>query len=416
MKRLFVAAMLVLAGCGTGPAADQNGHDYRLFVETLGGGRVSIVTTSAAASISLPGGFLTADGAQLLSPGGQVFGGPAGEAGKTVVNVFDARSGALARTLDVAGAWSWNGGGTSPDGRWIVLVGSAGFVVVDTTSGRQYPVSLKGHFSFDAISNDGQHLYLIEPLVGSAYQVRLVNVFSNTLQPDAVAVKGEVVAGAMSGYKITAVADPGGHMLYSLYGRNDGRPPFIHALDLENQFAYCIDIPAIASQRTNYLSANTSGWALSLDPGGHMLYASSSLGQVAAIDTNQFSVVRNAGLTAPAASSWLPSPLVDAAAKEFEGPPAASAVAPGGRWLYVAWESGFLAVDTATLHPAALRDRGEHLTSLAVSPDGHHLFAVGGADPVPNQVSDLEPQTGSRLATIGGITEPWRILRLEPSV
>jgi hypothetical protein len=416
MKRLLVAAMLVLAGCGTGPAADQNGHDYRLFVETLGGGRVSIVTTSAAASISLPGGFLTADGAQLLSPGGQLFGGPAGAAGKTVVNVFDARSGALARTLDVAGAWSWNGGGTSPDGRWIVLVGSAGFVVVDTTSGRQYPVSLKGHFSFDAISNDGQQLYLIEPLAGSAYQVRLVHVFSNTLQPDAVAVKGEVEAGAMSGYKIAAVADPGGNMLYSLYGRNDGRPPFIHALDLEHQFAYCIDIPAIASQRTNYVNANASGWALSLDAGGHMLYASSSLGQVTAIDTNQFSVVRNAGLTAPAASSWLPSPLVDAAAKEFEGPPAASAVAPGGRWLYVAWESGFLAVDTATLHPAALRDRGEHLTSLAVSSDGRHLFAVGGANSVPNQVTELDPQTGSRLATIGGITEPWRILRLEPSV
>ena len=220
----------------------------------------------------------------------------------------------------------------------------------------------------------------------------------------------------MNGYKITAVADPDGHMLYSLYGRNDGRPPFVHALDLENAIAYCIDIPAIASQRTNYFSADTSGWALSLDPGGHMLYASSSLGQVAAIDTNQFSVVRNAGLTAPAATSWLPSLLVDAAAKGFEGPPAASAVDPSGRWLYVAWESGFLAVDTATLRPAALRDSGDHLSSLAVSPDGRHLFAVGGADLVPNQVSDLDPQTGSRLATIGGLTEPWRILRLEPAV
>jgi len=218
--------------------------------------------------------------------------------------------------------------------------------------------------------------------------VRLVHVFSNTLQPDAVAVKGEVEAGAMSGYKIAAVADPGGNMLYSLYGRNDGRPPFIHALDLEHQFAYCIDIPAIASQRTNYVNANASGWALSLDAGGHMLYASSSLGQVTAIDTNQFSVVRNAGLTAPAASSWLPSPLVDAAAKEFEGPPAASAVAPGGRWLYVAWESGFLAVDTATLHPAALRDRGEHLTSLAVS--------SRWTSPVRRRWRQFGPQSGNR--------------------
>jgi hypothetical protein len=34
---------------------------------------------------------------------------------------------------------------------------------------------------------------------------------------------------------------------------------------------------------------------------------------------------------------------------------------------------------------------------------------------VPDLVVDLDPQTGSRQATIGGLTYPWRILRLEPA-
>jgi hypothetical protein len=414
MKKLLVAAMLVLAGCGTGPATGQGTHGYRLFVEKMGGAEVSIVTTTAPGPLSLPGGYLAADGGQLFSPGGQVI---SASGATTVINAYDPRSGALARKLDVAGAWSWGGAGTSPDGRWVVLTGPTGFVAVDTTSGKQYPVTVARNFSFDAISNDGQHLYLIETLAGSAYQVRLVNVSSNTLQINPVFVKSPEVE-AMNGYKITAVADPDGQMLYSLYGRNDGRPPFVHALDLVNAVAFCIDLPSIATQRSNYLDAGASGWSLSLDASRKRLYASSSRGQVVSIDTKNYVVVQSAGLTAPAATSLLPSVLVDAAAKEFEGTPAASAVDPSGRWLYVAWESGYLPVDTTTLRPTALRDRGDHLSSLAMSPDGRHLFAVSssGANLYQTVVTDLEPQTGTRQATIGGINAPWRILRLEASV
>jgi hypothetical protein len=414
MKRLLVAAMLVLAGCGTGPAAGQGAHGYRLVVEKLGGTQVSIVTTSSATPITLPGGFLTADGSQLFSTGGQVFGGPAGPGGNTVINAYDARSGALARKLDVTGAWSWDGAGTSPDGRWLVLTGPSGFVVVDTTSGKQYPVGVDSNFSFDAISNDGRRLYLIQTLGGGSYHVRLVNVFANTLQIDPVLVKSPETE-AMNGYKLTAVADPEGRMLYSLYGRNDGRPPFVHALNLENSVAFCIDLPAIAMTNNYYLDAQASGWALSLDANHHTLYASSSRGQVVAIDTKNYTVARSAALTAPAATSLLPSFLVDAAAKGFEGAPAASAIDPSGRWLYVAWESGFLPIDTATLRPAALRYRSDRLSSLAMSPDGRHLFGIGGANLVPNLVFDLDPKTGNRQAAIGGLTYPWRILRLEPA-
>jgi hypothetical protein len=227
-------------------------------------------------------------------------------------------------------------------------------------------------------------------------------------------IKGPEVE-AMNGYKITAVADPDGHMLYSLYGRNDGRPPFVHALDLDNAVAYCIDLPALPTKSNYYLDAAASGWALSLDANRHQLYASSVRGQLVAIDTRGNAVSRSAGLAPPPATSLLPSLFVNAAAKEFDGLPSASAVDPSGRWLYVAWESGYLAVDTATLRPAALRDSGHRLSSLAVSPDGRHLFSISGQYAIPNQVADLDPQTGNQRATISGLTYPWRILRLEPA-
>jgi len=219
----------------------------------------------------------------------------------------------------------------------------------------------------------------------------------------------------MNGYRITAVADPDGRMLYSLYGRNDGRPPFVHALDLQNAVAYCIDLPAVGMTGTRYLDAAAGGWALSLDAVRHTLYASSSRGQVVAIDTNDHAVARSAALAAPAATGLLPSFLVDAAAKEFDDSPAAATVDPDGRRLYVAWESGYLIVDTATLRPAALRDRGDQLRSLAISADGRHLFAVRGANPLRSLVVDLNPRTGNRQGAIGGLTDPWRILRLEPA-
>ena len=409
MKRLLVAAMLVLAGCGTGTSTDTQTHNYRLFIEKMGSG-MSVVTTTAGDQVSLPGGFLTADGSQLFSSGGQVFGGPSGSVGVTILNVYDTRSGAVARQLRLTDAWNWDGGGTSPDGRTVVLTGSHGFLVVDTTLGKDYRVNLSGNFAFDSISNDGQQLYLIESLAGSAYQVRLYDMFAKALRPGAVVIKGPGIE-SMNGYRITAVADPQGHMLYSLYGRHDGSPPFVHALDLQNAITYCIDLPPISAMSGSYLEADAAGWALSLDSSRHMLYVSSPRGQVVEIDTNQNSVVRSAALVAPAATGFLPSFIIDASAKAFDGTPAASAVDPSGRWLYVAWSTGFLPVDTATLRPASLRDSGEQLSSLAMSPDGRHLFGVS----FPNVLADLDPQTGRRVATIGGLKSLLRIVRLEPT-
>ena len=414
MRKLLVAAMLVLAGCGTGPAAGQSAHAYRLYVEGLDGG-VLVVTTSQAAKVNLPSGFLTPDGSLLYSSGGQVFGGAAGPGGMTIVNTFDGRTGNLARKVEAPGTWTLEGGGTSPDGHWLVLTGSppakpGSFLVLDTGPfGRQYKVNLGGQFNFDAISNDGSKLYLIQNLAGSAYHVRLFNVFASTLQVDPVAIKSNTVE-AMNGYKITSVADPSGHMLYSLYGRNDGQPPFVHALDLEAGIAYCIDLPAIPAMTLAYLIADSSGWALSLDSTHHALYASASAGQVVAIDTNGNNVTRSAAVSPPPATGWLPSFLVDAQAKAFDSAPAASAVDPSGRWLYVAWGSGYLAIDTLNLRVVAHQDRADVFSSLATSPDGRHLFGVVRW----GTVTDFDPQTGTRQATLTGVGQAWRILRLEP--
>ena len=365
--------------------------------------------------MALPEGFLAGDGRLLYTSGALHIYSAAAKTGTTTVNAYDAHTGALTRKIEVPGDWNSNAGGTSPDGRWLVFSGihnssATSFAVLDSSlNSRPRTVDLPGSFDFDAISNDGKRLFLIENLADGSYRVRLVDAPSGTLQIDPVFVKGPEVE-AMNGVKITSVADVQGGWLYSLYGRNNGKPPFVHALDLNHAVAYCIDLPAVAGI-TSYLDSESAGWSLSLDAGRHRLYAASARGQVAVIDTAGFGVLRSARVAAPAATGFLPRLVTDAAAKAYDQSlPGASAVDAGGGTLYVAREQGFLAVDTGTLASSALRDEADVLSSLVLSPDGLHLFAVSRTR---SMVIDLDPRTGRQQATLMGGEQLWRIARLE---
>jgi DNA-binding beta-propeller fold protein YncE len=426
VKRLLVVAMLVLAGCGTGPAAGQGAHGptanlpagqgYRLFVEHGYSPSLQVVTTIRATPVALPDGFLAGDGRLLYTSGALHVYSAAAKTGTTTVNAYDSHTGVLTRKIEVPGDWKSTAGGTSPDGRRLVFSGihlasGTTFAVLDSSL-NSVPriVDLPGSFDFDAISNDGKRLFLIENLADGSYRVRLVDVPSGTLQIDPVFVKGPEVE-AMNGVKITSVADVQGGWLYSLYGRNNGRPPFVHALDLNHAVAYCIDLPAVAGI-TSYLDSESAGWSLSLDANRQRLYAASARGQVAVIDTAGFGVLRSGLVTAPAAAGFLPRLITDAAAKAYDQSlPGGSAVDAGGGTLYVAREHGFLAVDTGTLASSALRDDADVLSSLALSPDGLHLFAVSRTR---SMVIDLDPRTGSQQAMVLAGEGLWRIAHLEP--
>src|SRR5207247_8651676 len=93
----------------------------------------------------------------------------------------DAKTGRPMSQLTVPGAYAFaNEGiaapaGLSPNGRWLVLVGASGaessFAVVDTSLVRLAAFAkVPGPFTYDAISDDGTSLYLIERITPQAAQ------------------------------------------------------------------------------------------------------------------------------------------------------------------------------------------------------------------------------------------------------
>src|SRR4029077_12175411 len=112
--------------------------------------------------------------------------------GTTLVDTNPA-SGLSNTTLQLAGTYQLPAatsgglpGGISPNGYWLVAQAYDGaatrFVIVSTAEMRiAHTATLTGRFNFDAISDDGTRLYLIQYLNGREYYVRLFNVLTGTL-------------------------------------------------------------------------------------------------------------------------------------------------------------------------------------------------------------------------------------------
>jgi len=105
--------------------------------------------------------------------------------------------------------------------------------------------TLRGDFSFDALSPDGQTLYLIQH-VGDEndvfkYIVRAYDLRAGRLLPQAIADKRQQ-GWIMRGLPMKRLASADGRWVYTLY-RQDGGYPFVHALDAANRRAVCVGIP-----------------------------------------------------------------------------------------------------------------------------------------------------------------------------
>ena len=111
-------------------------------------------------------------------------------------------------------------------------------------------ITLKGDFGFDALSPDGETLYLIEytdPRDPGAYQVRSYDVASGQLDPDPI-LDSEEEPGEMRGFPQTRLTSPDGRWEYTLY--DGGEHPFIHALDVVDGVTLCIDLDMIHARQT----------------------------------------------------------------------------------------------------------------------------------------------------------------------
>ena len=309
-------------------------------------------------------------------------------------------------------------GGLSPDGRWLVLQTSpyrrdgkwqSRFIVLDTAF-KQTPrtVNLSGNYLFDAISNDGNGLFLIEnipPEDPTQYKVRLYDLTKGGMDPQVVADKTDTEI--MSGLRRTAIPSRDGEWLFSLYVR-DSSGPFIHALNLKQRFAVCIDLPEQGKEDFEKQLL----WSLAMGPDGKTLYAANgALGLVAEVSVDEFKVMRTATIPTPSTSvisrlsALLDAPVAEAKRILIGG----AALSSNGATLFVLADKGLLAINTKDLTL-----RGRYLTdttldSVAVSPDGERLYVVSVER---NQIMQISATNGAMLGEVSGVKKPWGVLHV----
>jgi hypothetical protein len=186
-------------------------------------------------------------------------------------------------------AYDSSAGGLSADGRTLVLIQPrtsfprrrTTFAVLGARGLRARRVfTLRGDFSFDAVSPRGRTMFLInytspDP---TRYAVRAYDLRSRRLLPAPITDPAER-SDKMRGSPITRLESADGRWAYTLYD-GSGAAPFVHALDTVTSRAHCIDL--------DLLLGRADLWRLRLQPDRGGLAVVSATGPVARIDLATF--------------------------------------------------------------------------------------------------------------------------------
>ena len=406
MRRgIALAAMaLLLASC----AAQVSGPPESAATDQL------VLRTSSALQVwDAKGDLVRSLGRAVASPDGSVYYTLDG-ASPSTLGWVDAKTGRTITQLQLEGSYSFANErelgptGLSPNGRWLVLVGESAasrFALIDTALLKLAAiVEVPGAFGYDAISDDGSSLYLIERIAPDtarqlgasaaySYRVRVYDVpsakLSETLVVD-VKLAGQItgdnnaqtrVDGIMNGIYQSSVPSADGRWNFSFY-YNPNRGPFIHVLHLDSRTAFCIlDLPSVAGGYEKRL-----GWSLALSPSGQTLYAvNGALGLVSSIDATTLKVMTTATIAGlPSASATVPTYSSSAR------------VAQDARKLWFAAARGVALVDTRDFALRGLFLPDRVVTSISLSPDGHRLYALSDE----GTVWMIDATTGRQLAQI----------------
>src|SRR5438874_5343309 len=373
----FVCVALVIAACGANPGGPKAGSGAKLYEAVVANNarQIQVIDSKThAIERRLPLGAPSSDWKHLYSI-----------IGASLVDT-DPKSGDTIDTLLLPGSYQMPlatntglPGGLSQDGHWLVVQAFDGtttrMLIIDTTSFKIADhIGLAGRFNFDAVSDDGQRLYLIQYLNGKEYYVRLYDVPGNSLDANIVVDKSDGNQ-AMAGLRLSGISAPDGSMLFSMYVR-ENESPFIHALNLTGPFAFCLDLPG-----GGYKQGDAAmHWSLALRHDGSRLYAvNGATGTVAELDTSsQFSpqVLRTA--------------TIGAAGSGAAGG-TATVLTADGKTLVTAGSSGLVWIDTSTLKPKMQALSEWRVSSLGLSPDGGTLFAVNDG----GQVAEISMSSGA---------------------
>jgi len=392
---------VLVTGCGGTQQILRQTRGDKLYeaVSTHSSQVVSVIDSrSHTADRRLPMGVPTSDWKHLYSV-----------ASTSLVDT-DPQTGATLNTMPLGGAYKLpaataNGvpGGLAPNGTWLVVESidssqSHMLIVNTTTSTVRRKIDLDGYFQFDAISNDGDRLYLIQHLNGREYYVRLYDVVGGRLDENIVVDKSDGNQ-AMVGTRLSGIATPDGHMLFSMYVR-EHENPFIHALSLDGAFAFCLDLPGGGYAD----SAAELRWSLAITGDGSRIYAANpATGVVAVISTGANSV---------------PSVLRTARFERAVSPTAkvsganAAVVSRDGKTLVVGGASGVTWIDTSSLQVRAHALTGWHVSSVGLSPNGQNLYAVGDDGRIA-EISMTDATVTSRFDPSAG--QPMALMRVAVS-
>jgi hypothetical protein len=221
------------------------------------------IAIAAAAALAVPAvgdgppPGISVDGRGVTSPDGKLRYLALNTSRATIVEAISTRDGSLVTDTVLRGqlaipAIGWKADGLSADGKTIVLTtyswnqsGKARFVVLRASYlDHEHVVSLKGSWSYDAISPHGRTLYLIQSRGSQSaqrYLVRAYDLHRQRLLPQVIADRRES-EGPMTGSPITRAWSADGTWAYTLYTRPNGTG-FVHALDTVHRRAVCNDLP-----------------------------------------------------------------------------------------------------------------------------------------------------------------------------
>ena len=270
------------------------------------------VATAPAAADGLP---VPMDGARVtttVAPGGEgarYATVPAGKA--TQLLRIDQAGGEVTGTRAIKGdftiplvALDGTSAGLSADGTTLVLIAprtnlrrfprkETSFLILDVgENGRLHPrepLTLRGDFSFDALSPDGRTMYLVEYISKdyNDYAVREYDLTRGRLLKDPVQFSHEVALGEMRGLPMARATSTDGRRAYTLY-HGGGRPrdtAFIHILDTVDGISHCIELPDISGREA---------WTLQLEfpPGARALNVLRGNRLLASMDTKTYAVTK----------------------------------------------------------------------------------------------------------------------------
>jgi hypothetical protein len=263
---------------------------------------VTLLLLAPAASAGADGGpspGVAFGGDGVLAPTGLVHYVALPAEAATALAVVNVHGGQVVSSASIPGSFgiplvTQNGeaGGLSRDGRTLVLATWLGtgakvsrFAVVDTKPLRvRRIVTLKGSYSYDALSPDAKTMYLIEYTRGATsqrYRVRAYDLEGGRLLAGAIADK-RLWGDYMRGFPVSRATTGDGGWVYTLYGKNDGTA-FVHMLDARHRAAVCVNLPWRHVQQAIGLVR------LSLH-GGQLVLSQPTKGTLAMIDTTSFAV------------------------------------------------------------------------------------------------------------------------------